>query len=201
MTRLVAVLGYSDSTTSGIPPDRRSAVRSRGVGGQRPTTSSCSRVGHEAFSRPQRPTSRRELDRLHRARLVDRRARTTLGNAIGIARGAPDRRRRVVLVTSRWHAHRAATLLRASLLGSATRLRIVASDEPVKACHGVREAASRARRPVLARRRAHQVGSRRCDEDRRLGGSGWLALVVAGCGGSDEEDDPTAAWAVTSVPP
>ena len=86
-----------------------------------------------------------------RARLVDRRARTTLGNAIGVARaaqlvGADE----VVLVTSRWHARRAAVLVRAALSRSGATLRLVATDEHATPRHGLREAASWTIVPVLA---------------------------------------------------
>lgn len=86
-----------------------------------------------------------------RARFVDRHARTTLGNAIGVARAA---RRvgadEVVLVTSRWHAHRAGTLVRAALLGSGTHVHVVATDEPATTGGAMRELASWALVPVLA---------------------------------------------------
>ena len=86
-----------------------------------------------------------------RARLVDRRARTTLGNAIGIARAAQIvGAEEVVLVTSRWHARRAAVLVRAALTRSGATLRVVATDELVSPRHGLREAVSWTIVPVLA---------------------------------------------------
>jgi uncharacterized SAM-binding protein YcdF (DUF218 family) len=86
-----------------------------------------------------------------RARLVDRGARTTLGNAIAVARaarwvGAEE----VVLVTSSWHARRASALVRASLNGSGARLRVVATDEPTAPRRGMRELAAWMIVPVLA---------------------------------------------------
>jgi uncharacterized SAM-binding protein YcdF (DUF218 family) len=85
------------------------------------------------------------------ARLVDRGARTTLGNAIAIARVA--RRlgvNEIVLVTSSWHGGRAAALLRAALAGSGTRLRVATTDEPTTPGRGLRELVSWAVVPLLA---------------------------------------------------
>jgi DUF218 domain len=153
VTRLVAVLGYSDSTTADLHPvgAARLARAAREVGPDDVVLfSGCAR----------RPSSTPEADLMARtwraparARLVDRRARTTLGNAIGVARaartlGADE----VVLVTSRWHARRAGVLVHAALRGSGSgaRLRVVASGERVTRRRGVREAASWAVVPVLA---------------------------------------------------
>ena len=86
-----------------------------------------------------------------RARIVDRSARTTLGNAIGVGRAT---RRleadEVVLVTSSWHARRAGVLVRASLLGSGATLTVVRTYEPTTPRHGLRELAAWVAVPVLA---------------------------------------------------
>ncbi len=86
-----------------------------------------------------------------RARLIDRGARTTLGNALGVARAArwidADE---VVLVTSRWHARRAAALVRAALLGSGIRLRVTPTAEAITPRLGLRELAAWTTVPVLA---------------------------------------------------
>ena len=153
MTRLVAVLGYSDSTTADLHP----------VGAAR-LARAASEVGSDdvvlfsGFARRSAPTPEADLmarmwTEPARARLVDRRARTTLGNALGVARAA---RRldadEVVLVTSPWHARRATALVRAALRGSGStaRLRVVATDERVTPRRGAREAAAWAVVPVLA---------------------------------------------------
>ena len=86
-----------------------------------------------------------------RERLVDREARTTLGNAIAVARatrqvGAEE----VVLVTSRWHARRAAVLARAALVGSEATVRVATADEPRTPPRRLREAAAWLVVPVLA---------------------------------------------------
>ena len=82
---------------------------------------------------------------------MDRGARTTLGNAIGVGRAT---RRldadEVVLVTSSWHARRAGVLVRASLLGSGATLRVVKTDEPTTPRHGLRELVAWVAVPVLA---------------------------------------------------
>jgi uncharacterized SAM-binding protein YcdF (DUF218 family) len=86
-----------------------------------------------------------------RARIVDRGARTTLGNALAVARAARHvGANEVVLVTSRWHARRAATLVRAALVGSGRRLRVAPAEEPVSAGHVLREAAAWLLVPALA---------------------------------------------------
>jgi uncharacterized SAM-binding protein YcdF (DUF218 family) len=86
-----------------------------------------------------------------RARIADRSARTTLGNAIGVGRAA---RRvdadQVVLVTSSWHSKRAAVLVRASLLGSGAELRLATTAESVSPRHGLRELVAWTLVPVLA---------------------------------------------------
>jgi uncharacterized SAM-binding protein YcdF (DUF218 family) len=153
MTKLVAVLGYSDSTTRGLHPVGAArlarAVAETGPddvvlfsGWARRSASTCEA---DLMARMWRTPAR--------TRLVDRSARTTLGNAIGVARAA---RRfdadEIVLVTSRWHARRAAALVRAALRGPGVRatLRVVATDEPVTPRRGLREAASWAIVPALA---------------------------------------------------
>lgn len=150
-TRLVAVLGYSDGTTVDLHP----------VGTAR-LTRAAAEVGPDdvvlfsgwargSTSTPEADLMARTWDTPARLLLVDRGARTTLGNAIGVARAA---RRvdadEVVLVTSSWHARRAATLTRAALLGSRARLRVAASDEPVSTGRELREIASWVVVPALA---------------------------------------------------
>jgi uncharacterized SAM-binding protein YcdF (DUF218 family) len=153
MTRLVAVLGYSDSTTDGLHPVGAARL-ARAVAETGPDDVVLfSGWARRSASTPEADLMARMWRTPARARLVDRRARTTLGNAIGVARAA---RRldadEVVLVTSRWHAQRAAALVRAALRGSGARaaLRVVATDEPVTSRRGLREAASWTVIPVLA---------------------------------------------------
>jgi uncharacterized SAM-binding protein YcdF (DUF218 family) len=151
VTRLVAVLGYSDGHTRDL--HRVCAARlARAEQAAGPDDV----VLFSGWAR--RGSSAAEADLMARAwrapvraRLVDRHARTTLGNAIGIARlarklGADE----VVLVTSSWHARRASALLRAALAGSGATLRTASADERVVPLRGVRELASWTLVPLLA---------------------------------------------------
>jgi uncharacterized SAM-binding protein YcdF (DUF218 family) len=151
MTRLVAVLGYSDGTTDRLHPVCSARLE---------------RAAAEAgpddvvlFSGWRRGTAvAPEADLMAacwstptRAQLVDREARTTLGNAIAVARAA---RRldvdEVVVVTSRWHAKRAAVLVRAALTGSGARLRVVPAEETFPPTRRLREAAAWLVVPIFA---------------------------------------------------
>lgn len=150
-TRLVAVFGYSDGTTAGLHPIAAARL-ARAAAEARPDDV----ILFSGWARGSAPAAEAELmanawTTPTRGRLVDRGARTTLGNAIGVARAA---RRvgadEVVLVTSRWHARRAATLVRASLLGTRTTARVVTADTSLTAGRGLREIASWTIVPVLA---------------------------------------------------
>jgi uncharacterized SAM-binding protein YcdF (DUF218 family) len=62
--------------------------------------------------------------------LVDRAARTTYGNALGVAAAARSLgHREVVVVTSRWHGRRAAALVRAALRESGHAVTLASTDE------------------------------------------------------------------------
>ena len=150
-TRLVAVLGYSDGTTVGLHPVGAARL-SRAAAEVRPDDVVLfSGWARGSAPKPEADLMARLWSTPARLRLVDRGARTTLGNAIGVARAA---RRvdadEVVLVTSRWHAQRAAALVRAALLGSGARLLVAPTDEPVTAGRGIREAVSWTIVPFLA---------------------------------------------------
>src|SRR5262245_60927204 len=116
MTRLVAVLGYSDCTTSELHAVCRARL-DRAAEEAGPDDI----VLFSGWARRPGATAEAELMAASfggeaRTRLVDRDSRTTLGNAIAVARAA---RRfgadEIVLVTSRWHARRAALLARTAL--------------------------------------------------------------------------------------
>jgi uncharacterized SAM-binding protein YcdF (DUF218 family) len=151
MTRLVAILGYSDGTTGHLHPVCATRLE-RGAREARADDvilfSGWARAGSAGAEADLMAAS---WPGPARARLVDRRARTTLGNALAVARAA---RRvdadEVVLVTSRWHARRAATLVRAALAGSGARLHVAATAEPLSAGRGLREAGAWLLVPVLA---------------------------------------------------
>ena len=150
-TRLVAVLGYSDGETADLHPVAAARL-DRAAAEVRPDDV----VLFSGWARRSAPTPEADvMARLWttpaRARLVDRGARTTLGNAIGVARAARTvDADEVVLVTSSWHARRASALVRAALLGSGTRLRVASTNERVTPRRGLREVASWTIVPVLA---------------------------------------------------
>ena len=150
MTRLVAVLGYSDGSTSELH-----AVCAARLARAVKEADSGDVVLFSGWARGSSPQAEADLmaaswDGAGKARLVDRGARTTLGNALAVGRAARSvDADEVVLVTSRWHAHRAAALVRCAL-GSRTRLRVAATDEPLSARRGAREAGAWLVTPVLA---------------------------------------------------
>ena len=140
MTRLVAVLGYSDRGGADLHP----VCAARLARAERETRPD-DVVLFSGWAR--RGLSATEADLMARAwpagahmRIVDRGARTTLGNAIGVGRAA---RRldadEVVLVTSSWHGRRSAALVRAALFGSGARLRVATTAEPTTPARGLRE--------------------------------------------------------------
>ncbi len=90
--------------------------------------------------------------------LLDRGARTTLGNAVGAAAVATEQgSREVVLVTSGWHARRARALLVVALRGSGVEVLVAPTEERGSRRARLREAACWALVPLqtlYARRRA-----------------------------------------------
>jgi uncharacterized SAM-binding protein YcdF (DUF218 family) len=151
MTRVVAVLGFSDGTTTGLHP-----VCAARLGRAAQEARSDDVVLFSGWARGRAPTA--EADLMARAwrapvrtRIVDRRARTTLGNALGVARlarriGADE----ILLVTSGWHGRRASTLLRAALGHSGTTIQLVTCPEGATLRRGLRELASWTLVPLLA---------------------------------------------------
>ena len=150
-TRLVAVLGYSDGETADLHPVGAARL-DRAAAEVRPDDVVLfSGWARRSAPAPEADVMARLWTTPARARLVDRGARTTLGNAIGVARAARTvDADEVVLVTSSWHARRASALVRAALLGSGTRLRVASTNERVTPRRGLREVASWTIVPVLA---------------------------------------------------
>jgi uncharacterized SAM-binding protein YcdF (DUF218 family) len=150
MSRLVAVLGYSDGSGTGLHPICAARLARAESEAQADDV-----VLFSGWARRRLPTAEADLMASSwtaptRAKLVDRSARTTLGNAIGIGRatrklGVDE----VVLVTSPGHGRRAALLVRASLRGSGASVRVVAADA-ADVPSGVRELAAWAIAPLLA---------------------------------------------------
>jgi uncharacterized SAM-binding protein YcdF (DUF218 family) len=150
--RLVAVLGYSDRAVAGLHPVCAARL-ARAAVEARPDDV----VLFSGWARG--PLERRaEADLMAhaweapvRTQLVDRSARTTFGNAIAVARATRELGvDEVVLVTSRWHARRAAALVRAALAGSGTTICMVTTHEPTTARRGIRELVSWTAVPLLA---------------------------------------------------
>ncbi len=151
MSRLVAVLGYSDGTGNGLHPTCAARLE-RAAEIVRPEDavlfSGWARRGSAA---PEAELMAQAWTRPVRKLVVDRGAGTTTGNAIGVSRVArmlavDD----VVVVTSSWHGRRAQALVRAALAGSGTRVGLVTSNEAPRAVTQVRELACWSAVPVLA---------------------------------------------------
>jgi uncharacterized SAM-binding protein YcdF (DUF218 family) len=150
VTRLVAVLGYSDGGTADLHPIAAARLARAAVEARPDDVVLFSGWARGSAPAPEADLMAHAWTNPARARLVDRGARTTLGNAIGVARvarrvGADE----VVLVTSRWHARRAATLVRAALLGTTASVRVVPADTPLTTGRGLREIASWTIVPLL----------------------------------------------------
>ena len=151
LTRLVAVLGYSDATTAELHPICAARLARAAAEVRADDVVLFSGWARRSASATEADLMARMWTTPARVRLVDRRARTTVGNAVGIARAARSvGADEVVLVTSPWHARRAALLVRAALGGSGTALRLVSTDERATPRRGLREAASWTVVPMLA---------------------------------------------------
>jgi len=151
VSRLVAILGYSDGSGTGLHAVC-SARLERAAAIARPDDV----VLFSGWAR--RGSSRSEAELMARAwttpvrqAFVDRGAGSTAGNAVGIARLARYLRvDEVVLVTSRWHGRRAGVLASAALARSRARLEVITVDERPGASTRARELACWSIVPVLA---------------------------------------------------
>ena len=151
MTRIVAVLGFSTRRSDALHP-----VCAARLARAQEEARAEDVVLFSGWARGRIPVA--EADLMARAwsvpvrtRVVDRGARTTLGNALGVARLA---RRlgvdEVVLVTSGWHGRRASALTRVALRRSGATLRVVTSAEEPPFARRPRELASWLVVPLLA---------------------------------------------------
>jgi uncharacterized SAM-binding protein YcdF (DUF218 family) len=149
--RLVAVLGYSDGRASELHPICAARLE-RAEREMKPSDA----VLLSGWARHK--TAPPEADLMARAWttpaqrvILDRNARSTVGNAVGVARAA---RRvgasEVVLVTSGWHGRRASALARAALFRSKTKVLLATTDEPPTSAARLRELASWVLLPLLA---------------------------------------------------
>jgi uncharacterized SAM-binding protein YcdF (DUF218 family) len=152
MSRLVAVLGYSDVGGDVV----LHPVCSARVTSAEAEAGPDDVVLFSGWARHGRAASEADLmaaawSGATRRRIVDREARTTLGNAIAVGRaarqlGVSD----VVLVTSPWHARRASVLVRASLRGTGARLHVATCAETRPPVRRLRELAAWSIVPLLA---------------------------------------------------
>ncbi len=151
MKRLVAVLGYSDGAGAGLHP-----VCAARLGRATQVVEAGDVVLLSGWARHASAAAEAELMARAwttpvRRLLLDRGARSTLGNVIGVAWAArATRADEVVLVTSRWHARRAATLARVALAGTRARLVLATTDDPPARATRARELACWSLVPVLA---------------------------------------------------
>jgi len=149
--RLIAVLGYSDGRTNTLHP-----VCAARLTRARNEVRSDDSVLFSGWAR--KKTLEPEAALMARAWngpagrvILDRNARSTVGNALGVARAA--RRlgaHEVVLVTSGWHGRRASALTYAALLRSRTKVTLATTDEPAPRAARLRELACWTLVPFLA---------------------------------------------------
>jgi uncharacterized SAM-binding protein YcdF (DUF218 family) len=144
MTRLVAVLGYSAGRVDGLHD-----VCARRLAHAEALVDGTCVVVLSGEAEPMRAAWKGPSVEL----VCDAHARNTAGNAVGIAAvarkvGASE----VVVVTSRWHAPRAALLLRAALRGTGIEVTTSPSPDPPGARVLLRELACLTAAPFQALR-------------------------------------------------
>jgi DUF218 domain-containing protein len=151
--RVVAVLGYSRGSAPALHPIARRRLRhAEGV------AADADAVILSGWARADAPAAEAELMRdawngPDVPLVLDETARSTIGNAEGIARLARKLgAREVVVVTSRWHAPRAAALVRAALRGSGIVVEVSSADGGGERLLSARELVCRAALPVQTRR-------------------------------------------------
>jgi uncharacterized SAM-binding protein YcdF (DUF218 family) len=149
--RLVAVLGYSSGHASVLHPVCAARIERAELEATPDDVIVFSGWARRGSTTPEAELMARAWTSPVRRLILDRNARSTAGNAVGVARVARSLSAdEVVLVTSTWHARRASTLLRAALLGSGTRVVIATTDAVSPRKARVRELACWALVPVLA---------------------------------------------------
>ena len=128
--RLIAVLGFSNGGDAGLHEVCASRLSRAERESETDDIVLLSGWGKGRRAVPEADLMARAWNGRCRELVLDRRARTTLGNVLGAATLARTLdTREVLLVTSGWHARRAAVLLRAALHGSGSTVRLVATDE------------------------------------------------------------------------
>jgi hypothetical protein len=142
-TRLIAVCGYSDGRGSGLHPICERRLRRAEQEANADDVVLLSGWARGADAAPEAELMARSWNGACRRLFVDRDARSTWGNvAAAAALARKTEATEVVLVTSAWHAPRAAALLRAA--GSGITVTVATTDERPPAGTRVREAACRA---------------------------------------------------------
>jgi uncharacterized SAM-binding protein YcdF (DUF218 family) len=151
VSRLVAVLGYSDGSGEGLHPVCAARLERAAFVAEPQDAVLLSGWARRGASAPEAELMARSWTRPARRVLLDRGASTTAGNVIGVARAVRALRiDEVVLVTSSWHARRARVLARAALAGSGAGLELVTTDESARPGARARELACWSVVPVLA---------------------------------------------------
>jgi len=149
--RLIAVLGYSDGRVNALHPVCAARLERAEKEAGPDDAVLFSGWARRRTSSPEADLMARAWTSPARRVILDRNARSTVGNALGVARAA--RRvgaHEVVLVTSSWHARRASALARAALRRSQTKVTLATTDEPVTRAARVRELACCTLLPLLA---------------------------------------------------
>jgi uncharacterized SAM-binding protein YcdF (DUF218 family) len=150
-SRLIAVCGYSDGSEDGLHVICASRLRRA-----EREASPDDVVLLTGWARRRDATSEAELMAREwrapcRQVVVDPGARSTFANvAAAAAHARAVRARRVVLVTSGWHARRAAALLRVALRGSGSTVELATTDERPSVRARLREVACWALVPYAA---------------------------------------------------
>jgi hypothetical protein len=152
--RLIAVFGYSDGAGEGLHEICARRLR-------RAEREACADDVVLLTGWARRRDAASEAELMARAWaapcrrvVVDSGARSTFGNVAAAAAHARDLgARRVVLVTSRWHARRASALLRVTLRGSGATVELATTDERASVRAWVRELACWGLVPLAALRR------------------------------------------------
>ena len=151
MSRLVAVLGHSDGRRAGLHPVCAARLERAAALVENDDLLLFSGWARHGVPAAEAELMARAWTRPVQRIFLDRGARTTTGNAIGIARAARTLGvDEVVVVTSSWHGRRAQALVRAALAGSGTRVEVATTGEPARPSARARELACWSLVPVLA---------------------------------------------------
>lgn len=151
MSRLVAVLGYSDGSGPGLHPVCAARLERAASLVEPDDVVLFSGWARRGATAPEAELMSRAWPGPVRRIVLDRGARSTTGNAIGIACAARTLGvEEVVVVTSSWHGRRAHALVRAALAGTGTRVRVATTSERPSSAARARELACWSLVPVLA---------------------------------------------------